>query len=121
MEVPSETSKPYPGNDEPESKRQKSTSSSTITRKAAGGDNNARVLLAAHNELEPEVSAATQKQKNEISCPIFKLSNDELRHILGYVGNMQYGFVACTSYRFDQVYLETFGNETLTSFRNATV
>ena len=34
---------------------------------------------------------------------------------------MQYGFVACTSDRFHQVYRETFGNETLTSIRNATV
>jgi len=34
---------------------------------------------------------------------------------------MQYGFVACTSDRFHQVYIETFGNETSTSFRNATV
>ena len=34
---------------------------------------------------------------------------------------MQYGFVACISYRFHQVYLETFRNGTFTSFRNASV
>ena len=81
-----------------------------------------RILEGLYNELEPEVSAATRKQKNEVSCPIYKLSNDELKHICGYVGEMQYGFVACTSYtRFHQVYLETFRNETCTSFRNASV
>ena len=143
MEVPSKTIKPYSGNDETESERQKSTCS-TITRMAS--DSNNHGVLAAvnkltnlveghphfysklesmledlYNELEPKVSAATRKQKNENSCPIYKVSNDELKHIFGYVGEMQYGFVACTSDRFHQVYLETFGNETLTSFRNATV
>ena len=80
-----------------------------------------RMLEGLYNELEPEVSAATRKQKNEVSCPIYKLPNDELKHICGYVGYMQYGFVACTSYRFHQVYLGTFRNETCTSFRNASV
>jgi len=79
------------------------------------------MLEDVYNELEPEVSAATRKEKNENSCPMYKLSNDEFKHIFGYVGEMQYGFVACASDRFHQVYLETFENETLTSFRNATV
>ena len=78
-------------------------------------------VVERHPELELEVSAATRKQKNENSCPIYKLSNDELKHFFRYVGKMQYGFVACTSDRFHEVYLETFGNETLTTFRNATV
>ena len=52
------------------------------------------------NELEPEVSAAIRKENNEESCPLYKLANDELKHIFGYVGEMQYGFVACTSNRF---------------------
>ena len=126
MEVPSKTSKPYSDNDEPESKRQKSTCN-TIT---VAGDNIEGVLAAVnkltkvverHPELELEVCAATRKQKNENTCPIYKLSNDELNHIFGYVGEMQYGFVACTSDRFHEVYLETFGNEKLTSFRKAAV
>ena len=73
------------------------------------------------DELEPEISADIQKEKNEDSCPLYKVSNDEFKHIFGYVGEMNYGFVACTSYRFNQVYLETFAGETLTSFVNATV
>lgn len=126
MEVPRKTSKPYSGNDEPESKRQKSTCN-TI---ALAGDNIEGVLAAinkltkpfegyphfysklqsmledVYNELELDVSAATRKQKNENSCPIYKLSNDGLIHIFGYVGEMQYSFVACASDRFHQVYLE---------------
>jgi hypothetical protein len=74
-----------------------------------------------YNKLEPEVSAAIRKEENEDSCPIFKVSNDELEHILGYVGEMQYGFVACTSDRFHQVYLEAFGDETSTSIKSAAV
>ena len=79
-----------------------------------------KMLEDLYKELEPEVSADTRKQENEISCPIYKLSNDEFEHVFGYVGQMQYGFVACTSYRFNQVYLEAFAGETLTSFVNAT-
>jgi hypothetical protein len=30
------------------------------------------------------ISATIRKQKNEDSCPIYKLSNDELMHIIGY-------------------------------------
>ena len=74
-----------------------------------------RMLEDLYKELEPEVSADTRKQENEISCPIYKLSNDEFEHVFGYVGQMQYGFVACTSYRFNQVCLEAFAGETLTS------
>ncbi len=64
-------------------------------------------------------AAAIRKQRNEDSCPIYKLSNDELKLIFGYVGKMQYRFVACTSYRFHQVYLDTSGGEVLTSFKGA--
>ena len=64
------------------------------------------------DELEPEISADIQKEKNEDSCPLYKVSNDEFKHIFGYVGEGQYRFVACTSYRFHQVHLESFGNET---------
>ena len=80
-----------------------------------------RMLEDLYNELEPEVSAATRKQKNEESCPLYKVSNDELKLILGYVGEENYRFVACTSYRFHQVYLDAFGGEALTSIRNAAV
>ena len=63
--------------------------------------------------------AAIQKQKNEDSCPIYKLSDDELKLIFGNVGEMQYRFVACTSYHFHQAYLDTFGREALTSIKSA--
>jgi len=79
------------------------------------------MLADVFNALEPVVSAAIRKEKNEDSCPIFKLSNDELKHVFGYTGEKQYGFIACVSDRFRQVYLETFGGETLTSIKNAAV
>jgi len=70
------------------------------------------MLKDVFNKLEPEVSAAIRKENNEDSCLIYKLlANDELKHIFGYVGEMQYGFVAGRSDRFRQVYLETFRNE----------
>ena len=83
----------------------------------------ALVLVDVCNKLEPEDSAAAaiRRQKNEDSCAIYKLSNDELKLIFGYIGEGQYGFVACASYRFHQVYLYTFGNDTVTSIRNAAV
>jgi len=65
-------------------------------------------------------AAAIRKQKNEDSCPIHKLSNDELKLIFGYVGENNYRFVACASYRFHQVYLDKFG-EALTSIEKALV
>ena len=69
-----------------------------------------------------EITAAIRKEKNEDSCPIFNtLSNDELKLIFGYVGEKQYGFVACVSDRFHDVYLDTFGGETLTSITSAAV
>jgi hypothetical protein len=78
-----------------------------------------RMLEDLHNKLEPEISAAIRKEKNEDSCPIYKVSNDVLKHILGYVGEKQYRFVACVSYWFHKVYLDTFRNETLTSIVSA--
>jgi len=78
------------------------------------------MLEDVFNTLEPEVSAAIRKEKNEDSCPIFKLLNDELKHIFGYVGE-QYTFIACTSDRFHHVYLDMFGGETLTSIKSAAV
>ena len=85
-----------------------------------------RMLKDLYNKLEPEavseeVSAATRKLENEIFCLLYNLSNDAFGHIFGYVGEKQYGFVACTSYIFHQVNLKTFENEILTSFTNATV
>jgi len=65
------------------------------------------------------ISATIRKQKNEDSCPIYKLSNDELMHIIGYVGEKQYGFVAGVSKRFYEVYLDTYEGETSTSMENA--
>ena len=79
------------------------------------------MLEEVFNKLEAEVSASIQKEKNEDSCPIFKLSNDELKLIFGYAGEKQYGFVACNSDRFHHVYRDTFGGETLTNIRSAAV
>ncbi len=77
------------------------------------------MLQDLYNTLEPEVSAAIRKEKNSDSCPIFKLSNDELKLVLGYVGDNQYGFVACVSERFHQVYHEMFEGETSTSIETS--
>jgi hypothetical protein len=51
------------------------------------------MLQDLYNTLEPEVSASIQKEENEDSCLIFKLSNDELKLIFGYAGEKQYGFL----------------------------
>jgi len=44
------------------------------------------MLQEVYNKLEPEVFAAVRKEENEESCPIYKLSNDEIKQIFGYVG-----------------------------------
>ena len=80
-----------------------------------------KMLEEIFNKLEPEVSAAIRKEKNEDSCSMYCLSNDTLGHILGYVGEKNYLFVACVSNRFHQVYVETFGVETLTSIGKSAV
>ena len=77
------------------------------------------MLQDVYIKLELEVSASIRKKENTNSCPIFKLSNDELMHVLGYVGKNQYGFVACVSDRFQQVYSETFAGKTSTSIECA--
>jgi len=79
------------------------------------------MLEDVFKKLEPDVSAAIRKEKNEDSCPIFKLSNDELKLVFDYVGEKQYGFVVCVSDRFQHVYLDTFRGETLTSITSAAV
>ena len=66
-------------------------------------------------------AAATRKESNEDSCPLYKVSNDELSHIFEYVGEMHYGFVACTSVRFCEVYLITFRGEKVTSYKGAAI
>lgn len=73
------------------------------------------------NRLKSVASATSQKEKNEDSCLIYKLSNDALELIFDYVGENQYGFVACVSNRFHHVYIDTFGGETLTSIESAAV
>ena len=70
-------------------------------------------------KLDEVSAAADRKQKNETICPIYKVSNDELKHIFGFVGEMQFRFVACTSDRFHEVYLETVDTEKETSIENA--
>ena len=77
------------------------------------------MLQDVYIKLELEVSASIRKEENAISCPIFKLSNDELMHVLGYVGKNQYGFVAGVSNRFQQVYSESFAGQTSTSIECA--
>ena len=79
------------------------------------------MLEDVFNTLEPEVSAAVRKEKNEDSCPLYKLSNDELKLIFGYAGEMQYRFVAGVSDRFHQVYVDTFGGEPSTSIESKAV
>jgi hypothetical protein len=132
----SESSAPNEQNGQP-SKRQKSTTSDipggpstfqnggvleTVTKLAKLVERHPHfhsklegMLKDVFNELEPEGSAAIRKENNEKSCPLYKLAN------FRYVGEMQYGFVACTSDRFHQVYLETFRNEKCTIFENAVV
>ena len=68
-----------------------------------------------------ELSAAIRKQENEESCAIYKLPKDELKLIFEYIGGKNYRFIACTSYRFQKVYLAAFAEEALTSIRNAAV
>ena len=77
------------------------------------------MLQDVYIKLELEVSASIRKKENTNSCPIFKLSNDELMHVLGYVGKNQYGFVAGVSNRFQQVYSESFAGQTSTSIECA--
>ena len=89
---------------DPSRKRQKTSAISTLN---------------SQNDNEELSSAAIRKQKNEDSCQLYKLSNDELKLIFGYVGEDQYRFVACVSCKFHQVYLTTFGGKTLTSIVNA--
>jgi hypothetical protein len=38
------------------------------------------------NDDEHAAAAMIRKERNEDSCPIYKLSSDELKLILGYVG-----------------------------------
>ena len=65
------------------------------------------------------VFSSVRKEANDQYCQIFALSNECLGLIVGYTGEKQYRFVACTSYRFHQVYFETFGGEALTSIKNS--
>jgi hypothetical protein len=76
------------------------------------------MLQDLYNRLEPKVSASIRKEENTDSCTIFKLSNDELKLVLGYVGENQYGFVAFSE-RFLQVYHKKFGDDTSTSIESA--
>ena len=96
--------------DGPPSKRKKTS----ISTKSTIDDSSASCPGVLTTVLESEASAAIRKEENEDSCPIFKLSNNELKLIFGYAGENQYGFVACVSDRFHQAYLETFGGETST-------
>ena len=78
-----------------------------------------KMLEGNFGKLEIEVYADDRKQENEDSCPIYKLSNDELKLIFGYVGKKKYRFVACTSCSFHQVYLDTFQGEALTCIKSS--
>ena len=74
-----------------------------------------------YKELEPKVSAAIRKQKNEESSAIYKLSNDELKLCFGNLGEFQYRYIAGTSHRFKQVYDDVVGDEKRTSINNASM
>lgn len=130
MEVPSKTSKPYAywGNDE---RKRRESRCSTI---AMAGENNEECVLAAVNKLTKLLEGQYARRfvqwiRTQGFCRYMKTremkflvqSTNCQMTVFGYVGEMQYGFVACTSDRFHQVYLETYRNETLTRFRNATV
>ena len=105
-------------NSNPPHKRQRTI---TIANDTSGSSTNSTASPQNEGLLDEEVAAAARKRENEILCPLYKVSDDAFGRIFGYVGEKQYGFVACTSYRFHQVYLGTFRNETCTSFRNASV
>ena len=66
-------------------------------------------------------AAATRKESNEDSCPLYKLPIDLLKLIVGYVGENHYRLVACTSDRLHKVYAEIFVDDTWTSFENVVV
>ena len=51
------------------------------------------MLQDLYNTLESEISASIRKEENEDSCPILKLSHDELKLIFGYAGEKQYGLL----------------------------
>ena len=71
------------------------------------------------DDVSATVTRRKQNQKNEEACPICGLSNDLLGLCLEYVGDFQYGFLACTSDQFYQVYVEKFSSDNLTSIRSA--
>ena len=49
------------------------------------------MLQDLYNTLEPEVSAAIRKEENTESCPIFKLSNDELKLVFEFKSGSPHG------------------------------
>ena len=57
------------------------------------------MLQDVYNILEPEVSAAIQKEENEDSCPIFKLSNDDLKLAFRYVVRSSTVRLCCMRFR----------------------
>jgi len=63
------------------------------------------------------VFSSVRKQVNDEYCPIFGLPNECIGHIIDYVGEKQFIFVAGVSYRFRQLYLETFEGEASTSLK----
>jgi hypothetical protein len=52
------------------------------------------MLEYIYKHLEPKVSTAISRQKNEESSVIYKLSNDELKLCFGYLGEYQYRYTA---------------------------
>ena len=75
--------------DGPPSKRKKTS----ISTKSTIDDSSASCPGVLTTVLESEASAAIRKEENEDSCPIFKLSNNELKLIFGYAGENQYGLL----------------------------
>ena len=70
-------------------------------------------------ELDPSMDA-TRKCRNEESCLIYKLSNDLLAYCFGFLGAEQFRFLAGTSKRFYNAYLEAFRGEKVTGLDSIT-
>jgi hypothetical protein len=64
------------------------------------------VCLKVQNHLNR--FSSVRKQVNDQYRAIFGLPNDCIGNIIEYVGDKQFRFIAGVSYRFKQVYLDTF-------------
>jgi len=104
-------------------KSQKSSSSSSSSSSTVKIDNattqkypTEQLQDNANGEVDHHSSAAVKNSNNEESCPpIYGLSSDLLGLCFSMVGNETFRFVAGTSKRFCNEYLDTFRGEKTTS------